>query len=97
MSENHSKQSSSFSSYVVLCRAYKTFVARKEKKKAQRQKKWEQKQLEKKRKLQEFFASNVEGSDDDEEIMRESRLLKKLRKGKITEEYCALRSLSTLA
>lgn len=60
---------------------------RKLKKKAQKQKKWEQKQKEKKRKLAEFMASNADDSDDDQEILKEARLLKKLRKGKITEEY----------
>jgi hypothetical protein len=65
----------------------RTYQAEKEKRKVQKQKKWELKQQEKKRKLQEFMATNEERDDDDnDEIMKESRLLKKLRKGKITEE-----------
>ena len=59
-------------------------IGRKEKRKAQKQKKWEQKQNEKKRKLQEFMATNEGASaDEEEEIMKESRLLKKLRRPRL--------------
>lgn len=71
---------------------------RKEKKKALKQKKWEAKQQSKKRKLDEMRATLMGGhdndDDDDEAILREGNLLKKLKRGKITEAYGALLFLS---